>query len=62
MNKPLPRHNTSGTKGVHFDTRRQKWIAKIQQNYHRKHLGQFDCKLDAVKARAAVEMDSEVTG
>jgi HNH endonuclease/AP2 domain len=40
-NRPLPRHNTSGFKGVHFDRRLRKWKACICKDWRTKYLGVF---------------------
>lgn len=37
-----PSHNTSGTKGVHWDNKRRKWIAQIKVNRKLIFLGRFD--------------------
>jgi hypothetical protein len=46
-NRPKPRNNTSGYKGVSWNTRYQKWEAKIM--HERKHiwLGWFDTAEEA---------------
>ena len=43
-------NNTSGFKGVHFDTRSSKWIAQITVNCKRIHIGSFEDKLEAAEA------------
>ena len=50
-----PNTNTSGRKGVHFDKRRNKWVAYIALQKKRKHLGYYDKFEDAVKAREEAE-------
>ena len=55
MNQGLRKDNTSGVKGVHWDSRKQKWISRIQANNKRILLGHFDNYSDAVQAR----MDGE---
>jgi len=50
-------NKNTGTKrddcGVYFD--RGKWVAKITVDYEQKHLGRFDKKSDATKARKCAE-------
>jgi hypothetical protein len=41
-NLKLPRHNTSGTKGVYWAKRAKKWVANIQTDGKCKYLGSFD--------------------
>lgn len=43
-------NNTSGYKGVHWDKRKEKWIAAIGIDGRRKHLGNFDSSEDAARA------------
>jgi hypothetical protein len=43
--------NTSGVKGVYYNKKKDKWFAKIVCNYKQIHLGFFDNKEDAIKAR-----------
>jgi len=40
-NSKLPSHNTSGTKGVFWAKRENKWIARVQINKKIIHLGTF---------------------
>lgn len=47
--------NTSGTSGVHLDKRTAKWIAQINVDGRRRHLGVFLTRDDAVAARKAAE-------
>jgi len=44
------RKNTSGLKGVHWNTKRKRWIAKINKNGKTVQLGQFSSKDDAHEA------------
>lgn len=48
----IPKHNTSGFKGVTWDKQHQKWRAMIRINKRNKHIGRFDkdCILDAARA------------
>jgi hypothetical protein len=41
-NSGLPRHNTSGVKGVCWDRRRRKWMAKIKINQRCINIGRFE--------------------
>ena len=50
QNRPSPRHNTSGYKGVIFDKRSKKWYAKIGWLLSSKHLGTFATAEDAAHA------------
>lgn len=47
--------NTSGASGVHLDKRTAKWIAQINVDGRRRHLGVFLTRDDAVAARKAAE-------
>jgi hypothetical protein len=51
FNRPAPKSNKSGVKGVHFDRGRQKWMAYIKKDWKRYHLGRFDTMEEAVAAR-----------
>lgn len=42
-NTVLASNNTSGYKGVYWSNPRQKWVATINFNYKRRHLGYYDC-------------------
>lgn len=49
--KRKPRTNqSSGSTGVSWDGRRERWVAYITINYKRRHLGYFKLKEDAVAA------------
>ncbi|WP_404826374.1 hypothetical protein [Pediococcus ethanolidurans] len=50
-----PNNNSSGTTGVSLYKRTGKWQAYIQLKGHRKHLGFFDTKEEAIAARKAAE-------
>ena len=41
-NSKIPRHNTSGFKGVSWDKRREQWEAYISKKDKKIHLGRFD--------------------
>lgn len=47
--------NTSGKKGVSYDSERNKWIASITRNKKTYFLGRFSNFEDAVKARENAE-------
>ncbi|AJA41418.1 HNH endonuclease [Geobacillus virus E3] len=55
MNKGLQSNSTSGYKGVNFCKDRNKWKAVIKINGKNIHLGYFNNKEDAIKARKLVE-------
>jgi hypothetical protein len=46
----IPKHNTSGIKGVSFDKSKNKYIANIRVNNTTRHLGAFANKLEAKDA------------
>lgn len=50
MNQKTPLNKTSKHKGVSWYRSRKKWLAKIQINGKRKHLGYFKKEKDAAKA------------
>lgn len=50
-NSPKRIDNTSGTTGVSFDVRRNKWYSRIFLNGRNKFLGYYQNKEDAIKAR-----------
>lgn len=43
-NQPMRHDNTSGVKGVHWDSGRRKWVAKCMADGRRHFLGHFDDK------------------
>ena len=55
-NKGVAKNNTSGTKGVRFETSRGKWRAQIKVNGHSRNLGRYATREEAMNAyeRAAV--------
>jgi len=57
MNTKKQINNDSGHTGVYFDThlKNPKWMAFIQVNYKRKHLGYFNTYSEAVIAREEAE-------
>jgi hypothetical protein len=50
-NMSIPKNNKSGYKGVSFDKKSNKWIARIGINNKTYHLGSFSNKEDAIFAR-----------
>ncbi len=54
-NKPISKNNTSGCKGVMWNKSEEKWRASISFNNLRKHLGSFNTKEEAIKARKDAE-------
>lgn len=55
MNKGIQKNNTSGTTGVVFDKRRNKWCAQIKINKKNIRLGYYIDKNNAIKARKEAE-------
>lgn len=56
QNTTLRADNKSGKKGVHFSTKRKRWIAQIVSDGKHKYLGAYKCKeaaFDAYQAAAA---------
>ena len=51
QNKSIGKNNTSGTKGVRWNTTRNKWTAQIKINGKQIHLGYFINKDDAINIR-----------
>lgn len=51
LNRPAPRQNTSGIKGVWFDRRRNKWVAEVCINNRKHYIGQFADLQAAAEAR-----------
>jgi AP2 domain/HNH endonuclease len=55
-NKPRQMNNSSGVKGVYFDTRKSRWRARLMVKGRRIHIGTFSSLIDAEKAyREAAE-------
>lgn len=50
FNRPAPRNNTSGYKGVQYVRAARKWRAQITVNGHTVHIGLFNHKEDAAYA------------
>lgn len=56
LNAGVPSDNTSGHRGIDFDTSRRKWCARIKISGRQYNLGRHDDKLDAVRMRALAEL------
>jgi hypothetical protein len=52
----VPANNTSGTVGVGWDKRLQRWVATIRRDGKISRLGYFTLKDDAIKARRKAEL------
>ncbi len=52
MNRRMCRNNTSGIKGVHWNSKKEKWIARVGLNYKSYRAGEFDTKEEAAAAVA----------
>jgi len=50
MNVEVKKNNTSGVKGVYFNKKQQKWVARIGFNYNKINLGSFEKIEDAARA------------
>lgn len=55
MNQGLQKNNKSGIKGVHFCNGKGKWVAKINCDKNRLHLGCFDSIEEAAEKRFEAE-------
>ena len=51
INRRLRKDNSSGYKGVHFNKRKSKWVARVWKNSKEIVVGSFDNLEDAVNAR-----------
>lgn len=56
-NRKRSRNNTSGTLGVSWNTKMEKWKAYIVVNAKQIHIGVFSNKADAIKARKQAEIE-----
>ena len=54
-NNKLQSNNKSGVKGVHWDKKREKWVAQIQFKNKNYSLGRYENKEDAIDARKEAE-------
>lgn len=55
-NKRVQKNNKSGVSGVRWNTKANRWIARISTNEGRIHLGSFILLEDAIAARKAAEI------
>ena len=55
MNHSIQKNNTSGVRGVKWDSEAKKWYAQISIHNHRIYLGRFRDKNDAIIARLKAE-------
>lgn len=51
----IPKHNTSGVRGVHWDRKQGKWIAQIKFQKRTIRLGTFDSIIEAADERRLAE-------
>lgn len=56
INQRIRKDNTSGQKGVNFDKKAGKWVARISVNKKRKLLGWYSNLEDAKNARISAEL------
>ncbi len=56
-NSSLSIRNKSGTTGVYWMQKRNKWFASICVNSRLKYLGYFDLKIEAINARKRAEIE-----
>lgn len=56
-NRVIISSNTSGFTGVYWVGKYGKWLAKIVHNQKQYHIGYFDNKIDAARARAKAEKE-----
>lgn len=56
-NRGLYATNTSGVTGVHYDQKREKWVASITYNSKKLFIGRFEIKEDAIRARLIREVE-----
>jgi hypothetical protein len=57
-----PRSDGNGVSGVTWDKEFKKWRARAHVNGRRAHLGRFESKREAIKARAAAERKHYLCG
>ena len=55
-NTKIKSSNTSGTKGVWWNAKREKWIAEIMIDNKKYYLGEFINKEEAIKTRKEAEI------
>lgn len=56
MNKGLSRNNTSGVKGVSYDKKNGKWVAKLNAKGRKPYLGSYNSFEEAVEVRSKAEI------
>ena len=56
-NRGLYATNTSGITGVHYDQKRNKWVASITYNCERLFIGRYELKEEAIMARLVKEVE-----
>jgi phosphoglycolate phosphatase-like HAD superfamily hydrolase len=56
-NAKTRKNNTSGAMGVRWEASRNKWIARIHDNYRSRHIGCFDTFEEALAARKQAERE-----
>lgn len=56
-NKGLRTNNKSGIVGVSYDKSRDKWLASLTYDYKTIHLGRYNEKKEAIKARLIAELE-----
>ncbi len=49
--RKLNKNNTSGVRGVHYDKKRNEWVAQIMFQRKAHSLGRYKTKKEAIKAR-----------
>lgn len=55
LNRTMQKNNKSGHTGVHWDNKANKWRAMIRRNHKLKHIGFYETKEEAIKARREAE-------
>jgi hypothetical protein len=61
LNRDMQSNNTSGARGVHWNTEKCKWCAQVKKDNITHHAGYFDSFEEAVAARdaAAIELHGD---
>ena len=62
QNRCLPKNNTSGVRGVHYDERQKKWRVRITHNNKRILIGDYTNLEEARIAREQAERDYNFKG
>lgn len=57
LNRDLQENNTSGARGVHWDSNREKWFAQVKVDGVNHSIGRFDSFEEAVVARDSAAKD-----